>query len=209
MNYENRMYVLRSVCETVTKFGVSMTYNKRINGIIKLEGLDFKLLYLSHGLDRYEGEKVERLLTEHYKDDIIKGKEWVTTSPIKIINFIINELGIKQKEYLNIEVNNKYPMWIAKSNDYFKAEIVRENSVRENQRGECFVRFVNNMQFVTLGFCNSGDADKLARQNPHLVNSAEYTTKLLHNKTYKEWLEAVRESKTPLNYKLNNPLKPN
>lgn len=204
---EVRMYVLRSECNTITKFGVSSDLKARL-GVIKVaEKKNFYALYVSHSIDKKIGEHIEKLLTERYKEDLIRGKEWVSTPPLEIINFIIDIIGLKDKYELNFSITNQYPTWIASNANYKTARIDRGSCIKENSRGECFLRVVNNMRYITLGFCNSGDAFKTASNCLPLIRSTPIITDYLHNRKYIEWVNDSLEEFTFYTPSLNIPLK--
>lgn len=184
------VYVLRSDCETITKFGCSSAVQSRVESISVSERKKYHLVYYSDRMEEQEAYELERKINHRFKEDVIKGKEWLSTHPLEVIKFIISEMGVPKKvREIPMDTLAEYPVWLCDSKAYASAYHEQDNLVRIGAGHIAYVRFLYNCQFVVLGFCNIGDANKFARENKHNVKVTPIITKLLYDTNYYEWVQ--------------------
>lgn len=181
------MYVLISECRGIVKFGYSRNLNSRIRALIAQENKVFYLLYESHKIKREKATEIERKLTEEFNDYLIKGNEWLKINPIKVIEFIISEIGLNKGKELVKEVRAKFDWWLSPSSNYRQSRKVEPYGIRMDKQGICYIKFINNLQFIVIAFCNLGDAEKFYQSNRYNIEASPKIIELLHGVTYSEW----------------------
>lgn len=184
-----QIYVLRSEDEKCTKIGISWNVGWRVDTICTAERKRYYLVFNSQPFEDKYALEVERKVKEHFKEDRIRGQEWLSAHPLDVIKFIVDIIGTppKIKDISFDDFNCKYDVWLATNSDYKNISYVQYNKVKVNKNYIAYVRFLYNAQFITLGFSNIGDANKFAQKYRHNIHVTPVITKLLFGKTYNEW----------------------
>lgn len=174
MNYKKSVYVGLSECGEVVKVGTSSDVKTRLTSLRTANGEKFKMLFKSEEIDEVLAKAIERETTSKFKDFVIQGNEWYgDIKPIIIIEFLINEKGLKPYRIENIET--EFPSWQEDLSKYrlysvgSKYPLIREKV----NKGFYSVQFLNEDYIECRGFCNYGDAKKFYFDNKHIVEIAE------------------------------------
>lgn len=196
---QEQIYVLRSEDKKITKIGRSGCVDTRVDTICISERKRYYLVYQSQPLLKEEAIKLEKEIIEYFKEDCIKGKEWLSTHPLKIIEFIVEKIGFKKKEEVYLDNLAEHRCFVSTNSKYTSLTYEHLNGVRISQDYYAYVKTIYNGQYIVLGFSNIKDAYEFVRRNKHLQASVPMITELLFDKSYKEWI--VDNYK---NYKSNN-----
>lgn len=184
---KEQIYVLRSADKTITKIGRSYNPDHRTDSICISERKRYYLVYQSIPLLREEAKALEREIIKHFKEDCIKGNEWVSTHPTEVINFIIDKIGKSKKDDIYLEDLAEHHCFLSTNGKYSSISFEYIDGIRLDKDYYAYVRTIYNGQYITLGFINIGDAKRFLRKNKHLQEVVPIITELLYDKTYEEW----------------------
>lgn len=187
---KNQIYVIRSQDEQTTKIGRTRYLNCRLDSLIASEKQKYYLVYNSEDLPEQEAKEIELKIIEKFKEDVIKGKEWFSTHPLKIIKYITSLIGYaKSSDLSGIQYNRNYPAWTESLSKFNKCEYVQDNGVGIKSRAfTAHVRILYKGKRWAFGFANIGDANNFACRYKYNIEAVEITPKLLYGLTYKEWV---------------------
>lgn len=196
------IYVLRSKDETITKIGKSYNPDSRTDTISISERIKYYLVYQSHPLSEIDATKLENEIIDHFKDDCIKGKEWLSTHPLTVIKFIVSKIGVKKKEKVYLENLAEHYVFVSTNAKYNSLTFEHLNGVRISKDYYAYVKTIYNGQFITLGFSNIGDAYEFVRRNKHLQEVVPIITQLLFGVDYKQWIKETYQKHNTGNWLL-------
>ena len=185
---QEQIYVLRSEDKQTTKIGRSGNVDSRVDGICIAERKKYYLVYQSQFLLKDDAIQLEKEIVEYFKEDCIKGREWLSTHPLKVIEFIVKKIGFKNREEIYLSNLSKHYCFVS-SNTYYKTLTYEHlNGVRISQDYYAYVKTIYNGQYIVIGFSNIKDAYEFVRTNRHLQAVVPIITELLFDKPYKEWI---------------------
>lgn len=174
MDYKKSVYVGLSECGEVVKVGTSSDVKTRFTSLRTTNGEKFKMLFKSEEIDEVLAKAIERETTSKFKDFVIQGNEWYgNIKPIIIIEFLINEKGLKPYQIKRVET--EFPSWQEDLSKYrlysvgSKYPLIREKV----NKGFYSVQFLSGDYIECRSFCNYGDAKKFYFDNKHSIEIAE------------------------------------
>ena len=185
---KEQIYVLRSADKTITKIGRSHSPDLRVDSICIAERKIYYLVYQSQPLLQTEAKKLENDIIKEFKNDCIRGREWLSTHPLEIIKFIVSKIGREKKKEVYLEDLSRHYCFVSSNAKYNSITFEHLNGVRISADYYAYVKTIYEGQFITLGFSNIKDAYEYVRQNRHLQRVVPIITEILFDKPYKEWI---------------------
>jgi hypothetical protein len=189
-----QVYVLRSADQTTTKIGRTGTLHCRVDAVSIAEKQKYYLLYNTDDMSQYEATELEKDIIQEFAEDAIRGREWLSTHPLKIIKYIVGKKGTRKK--LKIELNAKYEWWAGKTNDISRCSYIQDNGVGIMSRSHtAHVRILYEGRRSCIGFANIGDANDFAQKYKHHIQALEIVTEFLYGLSYQEWVNRAKDYK--------------
>jgi len=163
------VYVCQSECKGVVKVGISYNVGSRITGLKAEEKQNYKVLFCSKSIPNDKALEIEKQVTNQFKDDILKGKEWYCTKPLIIIEFLINDLGLEPFEIG--EVITEFESWEENITDHrsYKESLENPHIKEKKAKGLYSISYIDKDEFKYMGFCNYGDAKNFYTANKEFV----------------------------------------
>ena len=157
---EKYVYVCFSECKEIVKVGITYNVATRVGSFITSEGQRFDLLFCSKLVPFNKCLEVEQKVNEKFKDDVIKGKEWYSTKPLLIIEFLINTLNLEPLEFG--EIVTEFESWEETISEYntYKPSLEYPQIKEKQSKGLYSIAYIDKDKFKYIGFCNYGDAKK-------------------------------------------------
>jgi hypothetical protein len=102
-SYENPIfYTKRRGCfycisdGEITKVGISVEPESRVNSIKRAAGMDLKLSLISNATEDYR--EIEKIVLKQFEPHRINGSEWLNIKPYSVLNFVLPHIGVDSIE---------------------------------------------------------------------------------------------------------------
>lgn len=184
------IYILRSKDKNITKIGRSYNVDTRVDAISILERTTYYLVYQSQKILKEDAIKLEKEVIEHFKEDCVKGKEWLSTHPLDVIKFIVSKIGKEDKKHIELDELAKHYCFLSTNAKYNSIRYEHLNGIKIDSEYYAYVKTLYHGQIITLGFSNIKDAYNYVSRNRHLQRVLPIIAELLFDMTYSEWVES-------------------
>ena len=174
------IYVCLSECKQEVKVGITNSLNTRVTSLKTEDGKSFDTVFCSKKVETTFAKEVEQKVTEKFKANLLRGKEWYNIKPLLIIEYLLNEIGLEPYEFGEIET--EFPAWEISFQEYraYK-ETVETRYIKEKQsKGLYSIMYLDKDELKCIGFCNYGDAKNFYYKNKEFIKMAYHIVESLY-----------------------------